>query len=180
MRTKTNKSLPFPLLAMLLAWVIPGAGHAYLGRYKRAVIVFVTIGATFWAGMAMGGQLTMDYHAERWWFMAQMLAGAHGMIGWEMQNRLYSELLRDAGAGQEFQHLRGRGQSAEQSVIDKWLSARKQALTSPTDTVARAYAGVAGLLNLMCVFDAVMLALMGITGERRKDQDAPQPQEAGN
>mgnify|MGYP000853354412 CR=1 FL=1 len=33
------------------------------------------------------------------------------------------------------------------------------------DNVARAYAGIAGLLNLLCIFDATILALMGRFGE---------------
>ena len=50
------------------------------------------------------------------------------------------------------------------------LHQEKLSLVSPVDTAARAYCGVAGLLNLMCIFDALILAIMGSTGEPK-----PQP-----
>ena len=46
------------------------------------------------------------------------------------------------------------------------------ARAAPMDSVARAYSGTAGLLNLMCIFDAAILALMGRTGERRAAKGA--------
>jgi hypothetical protein len=35
----------------------------------------------------------------------------------------------------------------------------------PTLNVARPYAGIAGMLNLLCIMDAVVLAFMGVYGE---------------
>ena len=58
-------------------------------------------------------------------------------------------------------HMHGKWwQTYKQALVDEGLS-----LSYPSDTVARAYAGVAGMLNLMCIFDAVMLATMGSAGE---------------
>ena len=61
--------------------------------------------------------------------------------------------------------------------VDKILSDKGYQLVAPAETVARAYAGVAGLLNALCIFDAVVLAAMGVFGEptgqmprRRKDE----------
>ena len=39
------------------------------------------------------------------------------------------------------------------------------ALVAPTETIARAYAGIAGLLNIMCIFDALILSVMGLGRE---------------
>ena len=50
------------------------------------------------------------------------------------------------------------------------------ALVTPAETAARTYSGVAGLLNLACVFDAVMLSLMGVAGEP-KAEAKKKPQE---
>jgi hypothetical protein len=59
--------------------------------------------------------------------------------------------------------------------VDEVFSRWGVALVNPADTVARAYSGTAGLLNLLCMFDALMLALMGKVGEpaRRETNDAP-------
>ena len=48
---------------------------------------------------------------------------------------------------------------------DDALAEKNLALVYPTDSVARAYTGIAGMLNLLCIFDAVMLGLLGRFGE---------------
>jgi TM2 domain-containing membrane protein YozV len=156
------KSSPRALLALLLAWLAPGAGHVYLGRRARGIIIFLTIGATFWIGVAMGGVMTVDSRNEQWWFVADMFAGVHGLVSWQRQEQVWNRLLGEADAAERA----GWGDPAgQQALMDKRLSEAGLALVAPTDTVARAFAGVAGLLNLMCIFDAVLLALMRVGGE---------------
>ena len=41
-------------LAAMLAWLWPGAGHAYQGRYGKAVLFMVCILVTYFWGLAMG------------------------------------------------------------------------------------------------------------------------------
>ena len=41
-------------LAALLAWMVPGLGHWYQGRYGKAVLYFVCILSLFCAGMILG------------------------------------------------------------------------------------------------------------------------------
>jgi len=159
MAERTKKSMPIPYLALFLAWIVPGAGHVYLGRVGRGVIIFLVITGTFWAGIAMGGVLTVDYQNERWWFIAEMFTGIHGLVGWQRQSRVYEAFRQD----RQVQQAAREGWLSD--TIDQKLAESGLALVYPVDTVARAYAGVAGLLNLMCIFDAVMLALMGVSGE---------------
>jgi TM2 domain-containing membrane protein YozV len=150
------------MLALLLAWLVPGAGHVYLGRNTRGVIIFLTIGATFWIGVAMGGVMTVDSRNERWWFIADMFTGVHGLVSWQRQDHVWNRLLNEDGQAQRLGQL---DPAQQQALLDKKLSDAGLALVAPTDTVARAFAGVAGLLNMMCIFDAALLSLMGIRGE---------------
>jgi len=46
-----------PILTILLAWLIPGAGHLFLGRRGRAAIAFVTIAVAFAIGLLMRGPM---------------------------------------------------------------------------------------------------------------------------
>jgi len=164
MKTDTSKPRPIAVLALLLAWLAPGAGHVYLGRPIRGVIIFLAIAATFWSGVAVGGVMTVDYHSERWWFAAQILTGVHGIVGWRRQATVYRRLASDSQVGPP--PPAGTPDRADwESRVDRKLAADGVALACPTDTVARAYTGVAGLLNLMCMFDAVMLSLLGEWGE---------------
>lgn len=148
MTRERKKSAPLPYVALVLACAIPGAGHAYLGRVCRGVIIFVTISALFWSGVGIGGVLTVDAQRERWWFVAEMLTGVHGLVGWHFQRKAYDSL-----------------DTVEGNSLDEKMQNAGIALVAPAETVARAYAGVAGLLNLMCIFDALLLSLMGATGE---------------
>lgn len=44
-------------LAALLAWLVPGAGHLYLGRRARALVFAALVGAAFVVGVALDGKL---------------------------------------------------------------------------------------------------------------------------
>lgn len=205
---------PVPLVAVALAWLIPGLGHIYLGRVRRGLVILVTLAAMFWGGVAMGGVLTVDPVNERWWFIADVCSGAHGLVGWHRYNQLsldvngkidndpqfksQTETLRNqisekhrqiadlqrARTGDQEREKRFRqelqGYMISQAGIradywDKITAADGVALVSPTETVARAYCGIAGLLNLMCIFDVLMLSLMGVSGE----QNIPRPAGSG-
>ena len=171
-----------PLLALILAWILPGAGHAYLGRWKRGVIIFVTLSATFWGGMAMGGVMTVSpLPAERWWFIADMFTGVHGLAGWQIQQKVYQRVEDDVQPKLDpYMDSHNYPSQAHGDMVlranlrsdltEKELADENLALTAPGDSVARAYCGVAGLLNLMCMFDAVILSLLGVRGEQSENQ----------
>jgi hypothetical protein len=46
-----------PYVTVGLAWLVPGAGHFYLGKRGRAVIIFATVLLTFLIGLLMRGPL---------------------------------------------------------------------------------------------------------------------------
>lgn len=158
-RRKTPK--PLFILAGILAWLVPGTGHVYIGRPVRGVILFLAVGLTFWAGMAMGGVMTVDRQYQPWWFTAQMLTGVHGLGGWYMQDQQYQQLREDIPDLREPKPAIGGRPDDTQMQVDHWLRNKGIVVSYPVADVARAYTGVAGMMNLMCIFDAIMLALMG-------------------
>jgi hypothetical protein len=177
MAEKSITRKPLAPIAMALAWIVPGAGHVYIGRPVRGLIIFFVIGATFWGGMAIGGVMTIDSETEPWWFAADMLTGAHGMGAWQYQRRIYEGLQIDAVREADSRNIpigMSRGEW-QRILIDQKLAEENLALVAPTETVARAYCGVAGMLNLLCIFDAAMLAAMGVVGEQRSKAQAPSP-----
>lgn len=55
---KPQSSSPgFSYSALVAGWLVPGAGHLLTGRWIRALLLFVSIGAMFWLGIAMQGKL---------------------------------------------------------------------------------------------------------------------------
>jgi hypothetical protein len=45
------------LMACVLAWALPGAGHFYLGKRGKAAVFFAVILVTFLLGLAMEGRV---------------------------------------------------------------------------------------------------------------------------
>jgi hypothetical protein len=168
MATNSGKIRPLWFIAALLAWIVPGAGHVYLGRTLRGVILFVAIGATFWAGVAVGGVMTIDSRYDRWWFCAQSLCGVHSLIGWYRQEQVYKEVAKELGK-KRIEVPPGGRPTDEQMRVDEKLQAGGIVVANSSENVARAYSGIAGLLNLLCVFDVVLLALMGRAGEPKRN-----------
>jgi hypothetical protein len=166
------KTKAHPFVALILAWLIPGAGHVYLGRRTRGIILFITVSALFWAGMGIGGVMTVDPISEPWWFYAEMGTGVQGVFGWYRSKSVHAKVLAEP----EVRQFPARS-AKWLDAVDAQLAQRKVALTFPEGTVARAYAGVAGLLNLLCIFDALMLAMLGVQGE---DPPAVAPDKRGD
>ena len=64
------------LLAMILAYVVPGAGHVYLGYRRRAAAFFTIIFLMFVIGLAIDGNL---YTLERGQPILRLLASLGSM-----------------------------------------------------------------------------------------------------
>ena len=171
-----SKHAPIAAAAAALAWLVPGAGHFYLGRRTRGLVIFILIALTFWSGVAVGGVLTVDSRYERWWFLAQMFTGVHGVSSWYRQERLYDRIAKEENEGVPVGPVLPNGGPSitpQQAEVDTVKARLGVALVSPTDNVARAFSGVAGLLNLMCIFDALVLGLLGARGEPQEPAAEP-------
>ena len=114
------------VLAVILAWLIPGLGHWYLGRRGKAATFFVLVLGLFLAGWMMGRCRVVD-QSDTLPFAAQVLSGAVSFV----TSHVGIMLRRDAG---------------------------------PADPVSAAYHSglvytlVAGLLNLLVMLDAYIVA----------------------
>ena len=119
-------------IAGLLAWLVPGLGHIYLGQRLRGVICLVIITVTFWSGVAIGGVSgTVNPQQRKLWFFAQLCTGGNTMAAYAL-NRSVAHRQAD-----------GSGPSG-----GPYLSAE----------VGVHYTGVAGLLNVLLILDAIACA----------------------
>jgi hypothetical protein len=72
-----NPEIRIPLAAFL-AWLIPGAGHIFIGERVRGIIFMIAIALTFWTGVAIGGvKKTVDPVDRSLWYLGQISAGIH-------------------------------------------------------------------------------------------------------
>ncbi len=65
-----------PLLAMILGWCIPGAGHWVLGSRGKAVFFFFMIMATFAAGVWLADCRNVKYDDNEFYWVGQLGCGA--------------------------------------------------------------------------------------------------------
>ena len=120
-------------VAGLLAWLVPGLGHIYLGDRSRGLVLLVAITATFCTGVAIGSvQATVAPHSRKLWFAAQLGSGGNAIAAYSLHRLVSPETAT----------------SPKQPVTANWLSAE----------VGVHYTGVAGLLNLLLVIDAIVRA----------------------
>ncbi|GJM26550.1 MAG: hypothetical protein DHS20C16_29650 [Phycisphaerae bacterium] len=113
--------------AGLLAWVLPGLGHVYLGDKKRGMILMVVVAATFWGGVAVAGvQSSVQPNRRKAWFVGQICAGSHTLaaLGW--------------GQLRERSHPNVRAGFVEEDV-------------------AIIFTGVAGMLNILIILDVLAM-----------------------
>ena len=130
---KSASVRPSPLrgpIAALLAWVIPGAGHFFIGERSRGLIFMVTIALTFWGGVAIGGvKNTVNPQDRTLWFLGQACAGIHPFlaIAWSRQVEIPSEADRS-----------------------RWIAYGQM------EDISIVYTAIAGMLNVLVILDVMI------------------------
>lgn len=186
-----------PVLAGILAWAIPGAGHWYQGRRTKAALFFVCIVGTFFYGLWLGGGRVVyaswgsTPDEKRLPYVCQAGAGLIAMPA-VIQSRRYAdpqfrsemETKENGGGGRSFSewfmappvlrlpHPSGHPASApnELDVLNYRLNRRFE--------LGTIYTMVAGLLNVLIIFDALGGPAYGMMMARRPpdgDPGAPKP-----
>jgi hypothetical protein len=64
-----------PVLPVLLAWLVPGAGHLKIGRLWPGVFTFAAIIPLYVAGMALAGFENVSWERHPFWFWGAHLWG---------------------------------------------------------------------------------------------------------
>ncbi len=132
-------------LAGVLAWLVPGLGHFVIGQRRRGIIFFVTITATFWTGVAVGGAGSTVYpEVRKLWFAAQIFAGTETLAAYG----LHTQVVKNAPI------YKGK------PFLGHWASSE----------VGVHYTGVAGLLNLLIILDAIVRADPGAARQRELER----------
>lgn len=61
MSAETTEKKGEPLVALLLTWFIPGAGHFYLGRVRFALAAFVVVEGLYLLGVLLSDGMFLEY-----------------------------------------------------------------------------------------------------------------------
>jgi len=166
-------------LAALLAWLVPGAGHLYQRRHAKAAIYFASIVLTWVIGFSLGG-----YHVvyaswqkgdKRWHYFLQAGMGVAALPAIAQANHLSSDTDPRTGWTRDDYKPRWGGfmSPPHRPVFDE-----------ATDEVSAWYARygagyemgtwftmIAGLLNILVIYDAYSGPLgIPISGRRRDEE----------
>ena len=146
MRPAKESSTPVQTTA-LLAWLVPGLGHLYQGRIAKGVLFLVCLWGSFLYGLYLGGgqvvYLKWDQEGIRLPYFAQIGAGVVALPG------LVQWLRAQRNAGP--MPLLGRFQAPpDKGELDELYF--KLGRWQELGTV---YTMLAGLLNILVIYDAV-------------------------
>ena len=140
---KANPKVENPQVRMsiagVLTWLLPGAGHVFIGERARGIIIMATIAVTFWSGVAIGGvSNTVSPRDRSLWFMGQICAGGHALVAW----RVGDWVDPPASGPKQDPKFVAFGRSEEISVV---------------------YTAICGMLNILVVFDVLVRAEKPLT-----------------
>lgn len=144
----------FQPIAGALAVCVPGAGHLWLGRPRRALMIFLGVAWLFVGGLLIGGVDVVDREEDFWWFVGQAGVGpaAFGVNAWHQ--RLKADDPPVGAGGEWFEHNE---------------PARTRSLGHPNE-IGALWATIAGMLNAIVVIDAFWNAP---ARRRRRGEGAP-------
>ena len=158
-----------PALAALLAWLWPGAGHLYQGRYGKGVLYMVCIVSTFFFGLSLGGGQSV-YASNRSVGRRLVFACQLG-VGLPAAPAIVQAVRVSRGQ----QPLWGGAMAPprEDNPFDD-LSAWNYKYGAAFD-LGVLYTMVAGLLNILAIYDAYG-GPMVLPAEEEKKRKPPDPE----
>lgn len=156
-----------PLLAALLAWLIPGLGHIYQRRTAKGVLFMVCILGTFLYGWGLGGgkvvYASWEPETRRYYYFAQFWAGLPALPA----------LVQSA-----FDNPLGDSFMAPPADATELASWRKE--LSGKFELGTIFTTIAGMLNLLVIFDAGAGPVGSVPekeDEEGDDGDRPPPED---
>jgi hypothetical protein len=197
---QTEIDLKDPRLAAFLAWLVPGLGHIYQGRTGKGVLFFACIVGTFYYGLYIGdgrvvyasteSVLSRKFFNERWQYVCQLGVGLPAMPAIVQRQRALSDDPPLFGSVLGKWSMR----PPRQVPPDREVGFRSKDPTDPErivphpDELAQwhyelgeyfeigtVFTVIAGLLNILAIFDAYGGPLVLPTDENKKKPDDEPP-----
>jgi hypothetical protein len=179
-------------LAACLAWLLPGAGHAYQGRWGKSVLFFSCIMGTFLFGMYLGdckvvyaswGKTPDERRLPYFLQVGVGLPAMPALVQANMASRPFGAFM----APPKFPGP-GEGQFRARELPNGEIEYHKDELAywnlSIEDfELGTVYTMIAGLLNVLAIYDAWAGPVMILPGvdprKRKKDGEEPDTEGGG-
>jgi len=166
-----------PRLAAFLAWLVPGLGHAYQGRWAKSGLFFVCILGTFLSGLYFGeGRVVYaSWRPEhrRLPYLFQFCVGLPALpavVQWMRANDDKPPLWNGFMAPPNLARRNADGDELDQ--IHKRLNRFFE--------LGTVYTMIAGLLNVLVIYDALAgPAIRAIKEDEEQNERAPPGRQSG-
>ena len=146
-----DTSFPRAAAALVAGWLVPGAGHAVLGRMRRGALFFALIMGSFGLGLAHDGRLAL--YSPREGFLTSLQLVANVGVG---PADLFARM---SVYGEAAYTVSDPGAASYRLRIEKFRERQRSAVSA----YGTAYLWSAGLMNLLLLMDVWDIA------KRRKD-----------
>ncbi len=129
-----------------MAWLVPGAGHYLLNEKRRAAVILVAIVLTFLVGLYVGSIGVIDPVNAKPWYAAQVMnSPAVLLLGNHVASAYY--LAQDEARRKTHMGVLGGDQPTQAYLV-----------FGRAGEIGQIYTSVAGLLNLLCIVNAIYIA----------------------
>jgi hypothetical protein len=177
---KIRIDLKDPVLAAFLAWLVPGLGHFYQGRLAKGALFLVTILGTFITGVYLGGNSELGWGRvvyaswrdgdKRLPFLCQVGVGLPCMPALIQASRLHNQKTPLLNGFMAPPVPDGMDQPGQPTLnrLNKELHRFFE--------LGTVYTMVAGLLNVLAIYDAFSGPVIVEPGKKREDdEEAEEP-----
>ncbi len=178
-----------PRLAAFLAWLVPGLGHIYQGRTGKGVLFFACIVGTFVYGLYIGdGRVvyasTADVFSrqflERWQYICQVGVGLPALPALVQRERLRngkSPLVSDKFMRPPHENPPGGGRFESRDKYGNVVQHPDELAMWNYEhgeyfEIGTVFTVIAGLLNILAIYDAYGGPLVIPPPEEQKKRDA--------
>jgi len=135
------------VMSCVLAWLLPGAGHFYLGKRRRAAVFFSVVLATFLLGILNGGHAYLADRQQPLTYLGTLANIAVGPLEFLSRRATYHRLVYALPADEN---------SPEAQAL---LTAMRDKVKIVTDEYGTTYLLTAGLMNMLLILDAFDIAV---------------------
>jgi hypothetical protein len=176
-----------PRLAAFLAWLVPGLGHIYQGRTGKGVLFFVCIVGTFFYGMYIGGGrvvyastanvFSMQFLHDRWQYVCQVGAGLPALPALVQRERVLEHKAPLLGDNFMRPPSSERCESVDQTDHSHTVQHPDELAKWNYDLgdlfeIGTVFTVIAGLLNILAIYDAYGGPLLIVPPDEKKKQPA--------
>jgi len=135
------------VIACLLAWLVPGAGHFYLGKRGKAAVFLGIVVVTFATGLALDGRVYLaspDQPLSYLATFANVALGPMDLIGRQMS---YARILYFTPPETD--------RAAFQDILDR----TRRKILAVTNEYGTTFVLTAGLMNILLILDVFDLGI---------------------